>query len=94
MTAMRCALTFLKIPLILGCNPMIILIQYVTMNISIVWFEIVSELLSIFAGWFAVVFIEPQLGTLKTGWEPLFRFFLALLLFYCQEFAEEVQSQS
>ncbi len=66
------------------------------MNISIVWFEIVSELfVNLAAGWFAVVFIEPQLGTLKTGWELLFRFFLGITsLFIAKSLREEVQSQS
>ncbi|MEK7543731.1 MAG: hypothetical protein AAB557_02590 [Patescibacteria group bacterium] len=66
------------------------------MTISTVWFEIVSELfVNLSAGWFAVVFIEPQLGTLKTPWELLFRFFLGIIsLFIAKSLREEVQGQS
>lgn len=66
------------------------------MFLSIVWYEIFSELfVNLAAGWFAVVFIEPQLGTLKTPWELLFRFFLgAASLIIAKSLREEVQSQS
>lgn len=64
------------------------------MMVSKVWSEILSELfVNLSAGWFAVVFIEPQLGLLKSAWPLLFRFFLGILtLVIAKRLREEVKS--
>ncbi len=44
------------------------------------WFEILSELfVNLAAGWFAVVFIEPQFGSVGTVWFLIHRFILGML---------------
>lgn len=54
------------------------------------WFEILSELfVNLAAGWFAVVFIEPQIG-LNNRWLLFFKFLLGILtLVVAKMFREE-----
>lgn len=60
------------------------------MMLSKAWLEVLSELfVNIAAGWFAIVFIEPQLGGIRSIGPLLFRLILGMFSLVVAKFFRE-----